>query len=243
MVLEKKVKAHIEKLLQLIKGGLRGTVGSRVSIYVAKVKLGFWQFTRHLFLSLLEAFHLPFRNRRKMNTTTLSSDFMSLVIQLTNLLIPFLLWWLRRVWSSFLVNIFSYHPFISPFWPPFNIAATNTLNFYLGTDHEAELNAIVKIVNTNKNAQLDGYIYEALRAQISSLPLHLFLIGNLQDSTRLSKVFSVSDCLSCCALVTLIVTCLQVPLPRIKLWMVKLSRRVITSSLMLDLLTSTYVGL
>lgn len=41
MVLETKVKAHIEKLLRLIKGGLRGTVGSRVSIYVTKVKLGF----------------------------------------------------------------------------------------------------------------------------------------------------------------------------------------------------------
>jgi len=40
MVLEAKVKGHIEKLLRLIKGGLHGTVGSRVSIYVTYVFLG-----------------------------------------------------------------------------------------------------------------------------------------------------------------------------------------------------------
>jgi len=45
MVLEKKVKGHVEKLLRLITGGLGGNVGSRVSIYIARAYLT--RFNKH----------------------------------------------------------------------------------------------------------------------------------------------------------------------------------------------------
>ena len=46
---------------------------------------------------------------------------------------------------------------------------TNVVNFFLGTEHEKTIASLAK--DPNGKAQLDGYVYEALRQSLLN-PLH-----------------------------------------------------------------------
>jgi hypothetical protein len=124
MVLEKKVKGHVEKLLRLITGGLGGNVGSRLSIsgIIGTVSSAFSKSKRAEYHDIVKQLY-----ELGHSTDQLANTILALMVTSSVELV---------------------------------LAATNTLNFYLGTNYAAELSTLI---NTNKNAQLDGYVYEALR--------------------------------------------------------------------------------
>ncbi|KIM44733.1 hypothetical protein M413DRAFT_442688 [Hebeloma cylindrosporum] len=124
MVLETKVKGHIAKLLRLIKGGLRGTVGLRLTIphVIGSVSSTFSKSKKHEYHDIVKRLY-----ELGHSTDQLANTILALMVTSSVELV---------------------------------LAATNALNFYLGTNHLEKLSALV---NADKKAQLDGYIYEALR--------------------------------------------------------------------------------